>query len=281
MTDSNVIVFVLTTDNKSERVKNVMNIFSDKSFTVIPTTLSDAKGAASASEYTRFIRCLEVAERDYPSQNCIIVKDNSLTFSSPQYIAKVINSVSATGGWDLFYPCKWLDNCNLYSSKPLTRDVIIAKAQAPQGLQAVMVSPTGRAKILKLAHDPSKSFSQTITDAVAASKLEAYTLPRSIIHVDPMTIDGQWYKYNDCKDGSGGGGMSGANGVGVGTMTRTTDGKRTVVVKKDNSGNNKGMLQNMTLWWLVIAVIVALIVGWWWKKRRTEGGEMGEATGYG
>lgn len=208
-----VIVFVRTADLKSEDFARIAGIFSNGIFRVVPVTVASAPGTSDIKqEHETIKKCLEVAEMKYPHNSMIYIKDNSATYMSPSAIAGLVNCQNQLYDWDLFYFANWLDKCNLYSDmKTLFGDVVTVKSQAPQGVQAIMMSPRGRRLILgksqladgqKITFDSSLSLSQGLTQAVTDGKLSAHCAVPSVMGVIVPGSGGVWQIPPQCADGS-------------------------------------------------------------------------------
>jgi len=212
--DASVIpVYILTTDTQSPDLTRLMNKFSDGTFIRMPVTIDFPQGSTThLKEYNRLMKSLEMAENDYPNSSNIIVKDNMMTFHSPENVAKILKSVNDHNNddsWDLFYLGKWLDKCELYDSpQRVTSDTVRVRTYAPQGFQAIMFSPSGRKRVLSsmptrnskaaLNLSPNQNVSESLTGAIANNRLIARCTPQSLFHPDPTKLNGEWYKLNDC-----------------------------------------------------------------------------------
>ena len=108
------------------------------------------------TEANQMVDALENARYNYPHHYCILIKDTSVTNSTPNEIADIILTAiqlnrnnNKKDNWDLCYLCKWLDRCDLYKEVAKIDGIPkIVKTFSPLGLQAVLYSPNGRDIVL-------------------------------------------------------------------------------------------------------------------------------------
>jgi hypothetical protein len=220
--DSLIIVYVLTNDPESQRLRSLHSLFSgdlyhfriiqyDKMTTnknnnsnnkndIIDYNLSDV-------EETKLINlCLNDANRKFYNNSIIIIKDSSITTSSAWEISKIILDINSRPQWDLCYLCSWLDVCEMYTDfyKIPDTSVSLVKAYAPEGIQALMISANGRKHLLKLINtkqvNPINSISEYITKNIVNEKLIAYNTVPNLFNYDLSLAknNSDYKKANSC-----------------------------------------------------------------------------------
>lgn len=158
-----IIVCILSADcecddydnhSNNEKTKDLINLFDDPLFKVkvfnIPApyglTNSDDMSVNQAVEAHRIGKVLKHCRKYYPYYNIMILKDNSVSAASSYTLTKTCYAICEEPKWDLCYLCKWLDRCDLYenvrSIEGLT--ITLTHTKSPHGIQALMVSPSGR-----------------------------------------------------------------------------------------------------------------------------------------
>lgn len=200
------VVYILAQRTDSPRTAAVERLFENELFNVnvvnikVPTavasTLEANIPANNFAEFYRVMWCLQDSRNRYPNQPVLIVKDTSVSNSDPETIADIVSEVIRRQDWHICYLCKWADRCDLYTNKQVLpgRGTIIAKTQAPHGIQAVMFSPQGRDLI---ACDPSgkgiasgalvtpqQSVDTCLHQAVVNGKLNAIVVVPNLIDFD-------------------------------------------------------------------------------------------------
>lgn len=153
-----ISVYILSSDATSQRTSQVKSLFASGLFKVTITTISPPPGLQTnpslslgdALEAYRAQWCLDNARTQNPNGYVIIVKDTSVSNASPEDIANIVSSAISSTGWHVCYLCRWLDRCDLYTDKrPIAgTTTLIVKTQSPQGVQAILFSPSGRDIIL-------------------------------------------------------------------------------------------------------------------------------------
>ncbi len=184
--ESKVVVYLLTDDPGSECTMNLNKLFQGGLFTIeivgqkLPQL--DLESISSYSEERkcqidetyRVSWCLKEATERHPEDFILILKDSSVTHASSGSIESIIQKIIISGKWHLCYLCKWMDRCDIYSDKKEIhgRSAILAKTQAPHGIQALLISPEGRqiligekpmknGKLMNVKTDLSDSLSST------------------------------------------------------------------------------------------------------------------------
>lgn len=200
--DRQVFVYILTSNVRSASVENVKRIFSDKLFNVIPATINSPLNGGAA-ERDKVFTILRRSAAEHPNNACVIVKENSISFLPPNEIAKTMDAIvsGTAGNFHLFYLSKWLDDCSAWTNnrQKISENVVVVKTRSPHGIQAICFSPEGRTKIL---NNPifanSENLSYDFNKSIQSGELDVLCTIGNIIQVDPLTIEGDWYKLNEC-----------------------------------------------------------------------------------
>lgn len=161
-----------------------------------------------ASEAKAFIRALESTPE---GRDTLIIDSTSISYASPETIKEVLHDITSNKGWDLFYLTSWLDRCDKYSK---VRDLetgqevkgTVYSTQAPRGLQALMVSESGKGKIFaekmffttgpgKPFFPVTKNIDTYLTETIGNGGLSAQTLSQNLFEA---SFDDDEYKHNRC-----------------------------------------------------------------------------------
>jgi hypothetical protein len=108
----------------------------------IPNSMTEAQ----AIEIYRFNKVLTEASDRYPDKQVLIIKDKSVTITTPDLLEDVIRTGLQLSGWDLFYLNRWLDSCEQYTNKVEVNSSMttLVKTISPNSTLAVLFSPRGR-----------------------------------------------------------------------------------------------------------------------------------------
>lgn len=251
-----VIVYLLTSNADSPRTHHVKSLFDHSLFVVDVVTVDEphdlvippGMNREQSLEHRRMDWCFQDARSRYSDNPIIIVKDTTVSNSSPETIAEIITTALGSSGWDVCYLCKWLDRCDLYTEKMTIpgKTTIIAKTQAPQGTQAILLTPRGRDLLIGAMAGSNKSLSLTLQEQILAGKIQATCVVPNLLEYDvtAATSNFDYLKTHECQDLIGGGGSI-------------------------NSGTTK---ENSSSWgwlWIIILVILILLLGYWYYSRRS------------
>lgn len=154
---------------------------------------------------------LNDAASTYPNSPVCIIKETSISLASPDSIADSILSGVNIENWDVLYLCKWLDRCDLYTSrKPvLGSNLVYVTTQSPKGVQALLFAPSGRDVVLGKENmrnsqpfiEPySVSLSVAINQAVALGGLKARATTPNLFEFDPLAArnNEDYLKTQEC-----------------------------------------------------------------------------------
>lgn len=150
-------VYILTSNDKSEKAAKVTSLFDDDLFSVTLFKVDEPDNAEndfmdkkSFLEDNRYRKALEDAKEHHSENFVIIVKDTSVSNCDPDTIADIVEAATTDKNWDIFYLCRWLDDCALYTNKRTIENngSQIVKTKSPFGTQAVMFTPYARDVIL-------------------------------------------------------------------------------------------------------------------------------------
>jgi hypothetical protein len=255
-----VVVYILAQRTDSPRTAAVERLFENELFNVnvvnikVPCTVASGLEANQVNHFAEFYRmmwCLKDSQSRFPNLPVIIIKDTSVSNNDADTIAEVISEVTNRQDWHLCYLCKWADRCDLYTKKETLpgRGTIIAKTQAPHGVQAIMFSPQGRDLI---ACDPSgknvspgaiispnQSVDHSLHQAITSGRLNAVAVVPNLIDFDINAArnNKDYLKTAQC--------MVPSDNIQNNTKTAT--------VSQDNKWS----------WlWVIIAIIIVVLLGW-------------------
>ena len=140
--DKTVDVFVMTSQTEGARAQVVASFFDDPLFDPALTTVD-------GTESERFIKVLRKSKEE-GSGAIVVIKDSSVTNASPKHIAKVVSMGLALDKYDIIYLCRWQDNCSALTEGFAIEGTStrIFTTKSPGGLQAVVITPSGRDKLL-------------------------------------------------------------------------------------------------------------------------------------
>lgn len=101
---------------------------------------------AQAIEIYRFNKILTEASNRYPDLPVLIIKDKSVTITSPELLEDVIQTGLQLSGWDMFYLNRWLDSCEQYTNKVEVEASMttLVKTISPNSTLSIIFSPRGR-----------------------------------------------------------------------------------------------------------------------------------------
>ncbi len=241
--NSKVIVMIVPDMANVSRSELITRLYSDDMFDIIIvkgeiSTLTSGDMNRDLYESMVFNNALTMMNDKHPDSYCIIVKDTSVSMAGPDLIAKIVKECIATSkAWDVCYLCKWSDKCQLYDSyslndgndgnneKKINTPLLsvtagrntpsvqnaysIMRTYSPQGLQAVMFSPSGRMKITGKTTDKDgnknvkpKILSEMLTKDIYEGKLRAHCVVPNLFNYDIMlnALSNQDYmKLNECE----------------------------------------------------------------------------------
>lgn len=241
-----IVVYVLTDDPKSDRVKNVKKIFKNDQFIVsivcvLPTDQKEDKKYESELqvEHHRVFTSLNDCYLNHRDNYCIIVKDTTISNVDASKIAEVVSYVKGKNDSDLLYLCKWMDRCDLYTNKEqvLTGGSMVVKTQSPNGIQCLMFSPNGRDIVLgKKKMKNGKKFElikeldlgYSLNQEIMNGNIDANCLVPNLVDYDPTAAkcNGDYAKTKECED-------------------------------INNPNQNTG---TSSFWWIIILIIILIII---------------------
>lgn len=206
----NVIVYILN-DNKIDRESNnvlnarIRRIFSHSSFIVyesshtIPSFISPDN--EEKIEIFGVKSILQECASKYATLPCIVVKNTSVSVTSADIIAAAVQRALGEAvlshndpnyPFDVCYLCVWDDKCQLHTDKKEVGDGLsLVTTQAPQGLQCILFSPSGRDIVL--GNKPMKNgelfackscLASSLTEAIFNGNLTAACFSPSLLHFD-------------------------------------------------------------------------------------------------
>ena len=193
-------------------------------------------------EYYRVMKSLEDARLNHRHNNIIVVKDTSVSISSPDKIAEMIEYINGNTQTDVLYLCKWLDRCDLYTDKEkiLSTGSMVVKTQSPNGIQCIMFTPKGRDILLGKENMKDGTYFK-----LHKGQDLGYSLNREILNnninancIVPNLID---FDINAVKENK--------------EYNRSTSCVDPDVGKINDTGTS-------TFWWILILIILIVIIGY-------------------
>ena len=148
------------TNTSVPRDKSLVKLFKDAMFTNVENYVAKT-AQLRISDESRILNCVsddvqkesQLKRQDPVSQlYTLIIKDTSVTACSADTIKDIIQYIIGVRGFDICYLCKWNDKCHLYTSQittTLDRHVNLVRTRSPNGLQAILISPSGRDILLR------------------------------------------------------------------------------------------------------------------------------------
>jgi hypothetical protein len=249
-----IIVYILTDNPKSDRVKTVKNIFSNPIFTVsiVSVLPVDEKKETEIKyidnetniEYHRVIASLNDAYMNYKHNYCIVVKDTTISSTEAKTVAEVASTMEQKNNADILYLCKWNDKCHLYTNKEqvLSTGSMMVKTQSPNGIQCIMFSPNGRDIVLgkrnmknkqkfELHKEKDKDIGYALNREVLNNNIDASCMVPNLVDYDPTAAkcDKDYNKSKECEDLS------------------------------NKSTGNTG---TSSFWWIIIVILIIIIIVW-------------------
>lgn len=151
-----IIVYILTGDINSTKLKKLEECFDRKHFKVYKKNIPPSKTLFNSLddfhkrdiETYRINKLLAYARRKHPSNYAILSKDTSITNLSPKQISSIITNIKNNIKFDICYLSGWLDRCDKYVEIPTKSPTKIFRTMSPHGIQTFMISPHGRDLLL-------------------------------------------------------------------------------------------------------------------------------------
>lgn len=181
-----VLVYVLTADSSSTEAQLVADLFENPPFVATLTTVNMPTDVSKHEAEWHRIRWALTNSRSKGAKYTIVVKDSTVSSSSPADLARLVETVIQTSKFDVFYLCKWQDRCDLYNDRQSLSDTTssLVKTQSPHGTQALMFSESGRDIMLgdkpmrngKFLDYTSGSVSDLLNKAITEGNLVAHTV---------------------------------------------------------------------------------------------------------
>lgn len=193
-----VIVYI-TSDKvnpHSGEIQRVAKLFDDDLFAISITTIDQTSPHKDRVEQELIDMCLQNQAKHHKNEHMIIIKDSSTSLASPEVIAKFVSSAIEAKDWDICYLNRWADRCDLNANvKDTGVNSSIAETYAPQGAQAILISPNARD--IMLGKKPLKNqqpftmtgnFAQTLNHYVGHGLLVALCAKPNLIVFDPNLV---------------------------------------------------------------------------------------------
>ena len=189
--------YVLSATPGSEQEKRVLGYLNTPLFKVFIVTAKDptrdaGKYSPADLDFYRIKRCLQDAARNYPDSIALIIKDTSVSDTTPQVIADYVKEMVRQPNWDLGYLTTWGDKCQLQSDSVSTSTGYnIVKSFSPNGVQALLIKPNVRDMILGKQNLPNGqpfemtgSLSSTLNSLVREGQLKPAIAKPNLFNFD-------------------------------------------------------------------------------------------------
>jgi hypothetical protein len=102
---------------------------------------------SQALENYRFNQVLTDASSRYPDKYVLVIKDKTVTVTSPNVLESVVKTAVQLAGWQFCYLNRWLDTCEQYSNRVDVEGnemIALVKTISPNSTQSIIFSPEGR-----------------------------------------------------------------------------------------------------------------------------------------
>lgn len=265
-----IIVYIITQNPRGASASNVKKLFSNPIFHIHRLSLTETPNGVvndETQELAHITGCLRHSQDNFKDNYFIVVKDTSVSVAGPEKIANVVSKCIGIGGWDIFYLCEWQERCDLLSNFQQLDDTSVsaAKTQNARGVQAILISPTGREMLLGLKPmrnskiiEFNGNVANTLSTAVVNGALLAQTTVPNLINYDikQATKPEDFLKGAQCA-------------VPPGVVSY----QQTGLVPLTNSTNSlSNISSNWWVWLIVIIIIIVIIIGVaaYYRNRREE-----------
>jgi hypothetical protein len=193
------LVFILaepSSELEEESRTNILaSVFDSDAFVVTVMTQTNTD-----SEWASVKWALNQGLEKSPNSSILLIKNTSVTYADSITIERIVKAINVQT-YDVAYLSKWLDQCDKYTSKQAINGTmaVMAKTVAAQGFQAVLISPSGRDKIL-LVENSSQDFGTWMSGEVASNNIVALCCIDNVFNVDTNTFtsDEDYYKTQLC-----------------------------------------------------------------------------------
>lgn len=176
----------ILTDTSIERSKQLSKtIFKDNRFEVIIPNFEYLPENTPGLETKKVLNILINSKRETPDKAVLIVKDTSTTVINTNELANKLSNVLETEKFDLFYLCRWLDDCKKNPVLENDHMISIAKTEFSQGMQAILFSVEGRDKTIDfLKLEDSQELGEILYNKISRKKLDAICSIPNIFEFD-------------------------------------------------------------------------------------------------
>lgn len=136
-----VFVLIHGAPHKSH-VSHLNSLFNDRIFDV------HLKTACTTTHEERILNCLKESWRKDPEAYCLVLTDRVLSICNDKVVAETIKKCVSIHDFDLAYLFKYNDRCQMHSELANYGTISIVNSHSPNGLEAILYSPSGRDMIL-------------------------------------------------------------------------------------------------------------------------------------
>jgi len=173
-------------DTGAERSKSLSdNIFKDPKFEVKICNFEFLPEKTLGLESKKVLNTLINSKKESPDKPVLIVKDTSTSLMDSKGLARSLSSIIKNEKFDLFYLCRWLDDCQNNSSIRKEGTLSLMKTESSQGVQALLFSKEGRDKTIELLEkENDDDISDFFYDKISQKKLDAICCTPNIFEFD-------------------------------------------------------------------------------------------------
>lgn len=155
-----IIVYLLTDRCYDTEVKSLIAFFESSSFYQLhivdippPASLKVCNGLTQeqAADIYRYEKVLKEAAKKYPDDYVLVLKDKTVTVTSPNVLENVVRTAVQLAGWRFCYLNRWLDDCSQYTNRVYVKGnemISLVKTYSPNSTLSILFSPEGRDTII-------------------------------------------------------------------------------------------------------------------------------------
>jgi hypothetical protein len=225
-TDANtqVYVIILRCDARSNEahVDNLKALFSNPAFIievleVLPPSGASKPTSTMSTQNLIELHCvteaLMTAATRHPELPVVVIKDSSISVASPDVIARnVLKPIQQNVDFDIYYLCKWMDECQKYSNVNIAEETIsgprLVWTQSPNGIQALLFTVNGREVVLGRrpmrngqTFKVDKPLSSALRDQIANGAIKALSIFPNLVEFDISlaTSNADYLRTSQCR----------------------------------------------------------------------------------
>jgi hypothetical protein len=217
MGKESIVVYIVQDNPRLDRRTVVKSFFRSDIYTVVLPSIDynpqkeSVRSVEAHYEAYQMGWCLLDAKEQYPSHSILFIKDSCLCTASQEAIDDIVlHYHQRRDDFDVGYLCKWEDKCHLHSQKESLKDMdaYIAKTVSPHGLQALLITPSGRdiligQKPMKNGYffKPEMSLSLHLNREIVDGNVDALCVVPNLFAYDLRLVqtNDDFLKANECE----------------------------------------------------------------------------------